>query len=537
MGKIADFFRNRAFGLGKPPASPQKTNRTLKMPFIQRMFEAANNDRLTGGWSGMPVTAAWIIRQHQRTLVARSREQMANNDYAKAFQRMCRQNIVGPQGVTLQAQMRKARGALDSEMNEALEKSWKKWGKKKHCDITGTQSWRAVQTACINSAAIDGEFMVQIIRGKDAGPFGIALKMLDPQRCQPDYDRFDLPGGAYIRAGIEFNKAGRPVAYHYSVPDESDSYYNFTYAGNNYHRIPADEIIHGFVPDLVGQPRGLPWMATGLLRMRHLVGFENAAIINARGGASKMGFIQYAEGFGPENEDDQPLEISAEPGQFVELPEGASVKEWNPTYPSGEFALFNKAMLRGIASGFGVSYHNLANDLEGVNFSSIRQGTLDEREHWKELQEWLIESLVEPVFEAWLEQVTLRGLIRAGTRTLLADAIDAVLEMISWQARRWAWIDPSADVKAAIASKNSLLTSPGAIIRESGRDPSAVYRDFANDIDEMKAAGIPEEFIYAAILPEQWKETVNADASDVGGTAPAASAKPAANEPNANAAA
>ena len=44
-------------------------------------------------------------------------------------------------------------------------------------------------------------------------------------------------------------------------------------------------------------------MATGLYRMRHLNGFEDAAIINARVGASKMGFIQWKDGYGPELED------------------------------------------------------------------------------------------------------------------------------------------------------------------------------------------------------------------------------------------
>jgi capsid protein len=68
----------------------------------------------------------------------------------------------------------------------------------------------------------------------------------------------------------------------------------------------------------------------------------------------------------------------------------AELKEWSPNYPTGEFLPFHKAMLRSMAAGMGVLYNNLASDLEGVNFSSIRQGTLDEREHWKELQQWLV---------------------------------------------------------------------------------------------------------------------------------------------------
>lgn len=479
---------------------------------VMRMFEGAKQDRLTGDWLTMPITAEWLIRMHQRTMVARSREQCANNDYAKAFLRMCRQNIVGPKGVMLLAQSRDDKGALDTLANQAIEDAWGKWSHRDSCDVAGILSWRGIQSMAVQQAAKDGEFMFRKIYGKDAGPFGFALQVLDPQRCHPQFDQYDLPDGAFIRAGIEFNKYGRPVAYHFTVAKESDAFYNYSYAGLHYHRIPAEEIIHGFLPDMVGQKRGLPWISTGLWSLKQLHGFEDAAIVAARVGASKMGVIQWKEGRGPDDYSDDDLknfEMSTEPGEFPVLPEGAELNEWNPQYPSGEFAVQVKAMLRRFSAGAGVLYNNLANDLEGVNFSSIRQGTLDEREHWKELQEWLIEALIQPVFEAWLPRALLGGHIAVKGRPLKAERIDRYRE-VSWQPRRWAWIDPQADVQAAIASKNNLLQSPGQIIRESGRDPSDVWREIAADIEQMKAAGIPDDFIKAAILDKNLQATVMA---------------------------
>lgn len=493
------------------PAAEKRAHKLPKMP-MKRMFEAAKQDRLTSDWQTMPVTAEWLIRQYQRVLVARSREQAVNNDYAKAYIRMCRQNIVGPQGIMLQAQSRDAKGNLDKLANDAIEAAFDRWGHRNNCDISGTHSWRAIQASAITSAVKDGEFMFRKIYGADAGEFGFALQVLDPQRCHPMFDVYDLPDGRFVRAGIEFNKYGKPIAYHFTVTKESDAYYNYSYAGLNYHRIDASEIIHGFMPEMVGQKRGLPWMATGLFRLKQLGGFENAAIIAARIGASKMGVIQWKEGRGPDHDDDDLMnfEMNAEPGEFPILPEGAELHEWNPQYPSGEFATFNKAMLRGIAAGFGVSYNSLANDLEGVNFSSIRQGALDEREHWKELQQWLIESLMQPVFEAWLPRALLAGLITVQGKPLKAERLDKY-SVVSWQPRRWAWIDPQADVNASVAAKNNLLQSPGAIIREQGRDPGNVWREIAADIKEMQDAGIPEEFIKAAILDKNLQATVQAE--------------------------
>jgi lambda family phage portal protein len=242
-------------------------------------------------------------------------------------------------------------------------------------------------------------------------------------------------------------------------------------------------------------------MATALFRLRHVIGFEDAAIVNARIGASKMGFIQWKEGRGPDDEMDEAtgLEFDAEPGAFPVLPEDAEMVPWMPQYPSGEFLPVMKTLLRGATSGMGVAYNNLANDLEGVNFSSIRQGTLDEREHWKELQEWLTEDLIQPVFEAWLRYSLLKGRIKVEGKPLSPALFAQLKKSVSWQPRRWQWIDPTADVSAAVESKNNLLTTPSRIIREWGGDPAEVFAEYAADIKAMEAAGIDEKYILAAM--------------------------------------
>lgn len=485
--------------MGEPAAAPitlptrASTRRVAQA--VTRSFKAGEHDRLVAGWSGMPLTADIIIQKHQRVLVARSREQSNNNDHAKAFLRMCRQNIVGPAGVLLQAQATKDDGKLDKEVNTAIETAFGQWGHRDNCDVTGAESWRSLQNSCVQSAAKDGEFMLRKVYGKDAGPWGFALQILDPVRCPVDYDVQRLNGGTnFIRHGIEFTRFGRPVAYHITTTDQSEIEYQ--YGGRNYMRIPAGEIIHGYRKEMTSQKRGLPWMATALYTMRHLAGFEEAVIVNARIGASKAAFIKYEPGTGPEYDEDEPPEMDVEPGTINELPGGASIEEWNPQFPAGESGPFVKHLLRKIAAGLGVPYNELAADLEGVNFSSIRQGTLDSREGWKELQEWLVESLIQPVFEAWLSYSLLAGRIKLKGRPLPASQLERY-SVVSWQPRRWDWIDPRADSDAAVTAKNNFLKSPSQIMREQGRDPGTVWAETAADmrtmVDEMVAQGFTEE--------------------------------------------
>ncbi len=470
---------------------------------MARMFDGARTGRLEGDWPTTPLPADDVIRRNQRILVARSREQATNNDYMRSFLRMCRQNIVGPRGVQLQAQPKDANGTVDNDAGEAIEEAFREWSKAQNCDITGRRSWRAMQGGAVVSAAKDGEFMFRKVFGTAAGEWGFALQALDPQRCPVDFDEARRRDGTFVRHGIEFSRYGKPTAYYFTATDDEQADYH--YGGRRFVRVPANEIIHGFLDEMVGQKRGLPWTATALWRMQMMKGFENAALVNARVGAAKGGFFEWEEGYGPDPEDDLDEEVTmeVEPGVYQELPPGLKMKEVNPQYPSGEFAVFIKAMLRGMASGLGVAYNNLANDLENVNFSSIRQGALDERESWKDLQEWLIEQLIEPVFEEWLPRALLAGRIRLPSGSPLPAAKIDKFRRVMWQPRRWAWIDPSAEVKASIDSKNNMLASPGQIIRDTGRDPDTVWREMASDIEAMRSAGIPEKFIMAAMGQKQ----------------------------------
>lgn len=496
-----DFFKSKPAAAPAAAVVDTRPKRSMMRQIaqgVQRMFKAGESDRLTMQWGTTPIPADVVIQRWQRTLVARSREQVANNDHAKAFIRMCRQNIVGPNGIQLQAQVKDGKGKLNKDINDAIELSFMRWTDRANCDVTGEESWRSIQTSCTAGAGSDGEFMVRLVYGNDAGPWGFAVQMIDPVRCPSDYDvqRPNSGNNNFIRAGIEYTVYGRPVAYHLTTTTSEDAEYSA--GGRHYVRVPAADMVHGYKKDMIGQKRGLPWLATALFRLRNLNGYEDAAIINARIGASKMAFMKFEPGFGPEYDEDNPPEIDIEPGTMGILPEGADVVPWAPVSPAADLGVMLKHMLRGVATGLGVPYNELAGDLEGVNFSSIRQGTLDARENWKEQQEWLIEALIKPVFAAWLAYSMLAGKIaNAKGKPIKVQALDLQTD-ISWQPRRWAWIDPNADVKAAVASKNNFLSSPGQHIREAGRDPQTVWietaRDMRAQVDAMVAEGFtPDE--------------------------------------------
>ena len=223
---LFDFFRDRA-GVGKlnVPVRTIPAHSFALWSMKRSVYSAAHLDRTTASWTTQPMSADQVIERNYRILVARSREQAANNDYARAFLRMCRQNIIGHTGITMQAQAVDSSGRLDNEVNDAVELAWWEWSKRENCDITGRQSLRSICNSCVTGLGKDGEFFALKVYGKEAGPWGFALQLVDPLRCAVDLNEDRLRNGHFIRQGIEFTHYGRPVAYYFtSLSADADLY-------------------------------------------------------------------------------------------------------------------------------------------------------------------------------------------------------------------------------------------------------------------------------------------------------------------------
>jgi hypothetical protein len=179
---------------------------------------------------------------------------------------------------------------------------------------------------------------------------------------------------------------------------------------------------------------------------------------------------------------DDPTQITtSQPGTFDTLPAGVSFQAFDSKYPEQNFGPFVKTTLQRIASGWGVAYHSLANDLEGVSFSSIRSGTLEERDRWMADQEWFVATFLEPVFRAWLQMALLSGAVVMPNGSALPAAKIEKFSRHEWQPRRWDWVDPKADTEANILKVKAGLMAPQDLA-------AAMGYDFDDVLSRIKAA-------------------------------------------------
>lgn len=477
----------------KEPAKPVAHSR--------RGYSAAQISRLTASWATGSQSIDWDLYKSLNILRARSRDLCTNNEYGHKFLQMCGTNVVGPQGFRLQVRVKEtAPGGevkSDKAASKAIESAFWDWAKRGNCDVTGKHSFFDICNLYIKAVARDGEVLIKKVYGKQAGRHGFQLQILDIDRLDVNKNDRRLANGNIIKMGVEVTPYGKPVNYHLRIAHPGDNPY-YSFEGQLYEVVPAADIYHHFVSDRPEQTRGAPWLSASMMRLQNLGGFEEAAVIAARVGAAKMGFFTTPDGDGTAVSDDTEnddgtgdLITDAEPGTFGVLPEGYSFESFNPDYPSALYKDFVKTGLRGVASGLGVSYNTLGNDLEGVNFSSIRSGVIEERDNWIALQNWMIESLLDDLFSTWLKFSLISGAVTIGPqdKPLPAAKFDKYNSAV-WQGRRWQWVDPEKDANANILLINNGLRSRTDVVAEQGGDFEEVVTQLSEEQKMLETAGI-----------------------------------------------
>lgn len=453
---------------GKP--SPAKASRS---------FAAAGSSRLTMDWAISPLSADAAMRNSLGSLRSRSRDLERNNEWVRGFLRTLENNVIGEGGISLQLRIKDPTGKLDEIANDKIETAWWRWGRKGSCTVCGKHSWIDVQKLILRTIARDGECIIRKVTTRQ----GIKLQLIEADILDNDLHQ-TAGNGNEIRYGVEMDSSRSVVAYWLLGRHPGDV--DFQAPAKRHIRVPAEEIFHLHRSDRIDQTRGLPWLVASMKALKMLDGYAEAELVAARTGAAKMGFFTRStpDGWTGEVDAEGNLSMDASPGTIEELPAGMDFKSWDSDHPNAGYGEFVKSMLRGVATSLGISYNTLSSDLEGVNYSSIRAGLLEEREVWKGLQRFLIEHFCEPLFTDWLTME-----LRMGRLGLPVEKIWK-FDVPEFQGRRWAWVDPKKDMDAAILAVRSGQKALRQIISENGGDVYDTFRSIKADQDLAIEMGI-----------------------------------------------
>lgn len=438
-------------------------------------FKGAQDPNLNE-WVHLPLDINDVLRNDLRKLRARSRDLARNDDTAKRFLNLLKQNVLGHAGIVLQAKNKLAGSTdLDVAWNEEIEREYKLFCKKRrrrglfespYC--SGQLSLWQIAWLVAWTRAIDGEVFIQVLRGYPHNRHRFAVRFLNADLLDSTFKK-DLKNGNRVEMGIELDEYDRPVAYHFTE-DQPGKKYNTL--NKKRKPIPADQIIHIYRHEFVGQLRGIPDFATIMPKVKMLGGVHEALVVGWRVAAAKMGFFTSENPdflFGDDDDEDGNGSqefgmntLDAIPGTIDKMPYGLKLDTFDPEYPNATYESGNKVFMQQLANGLNVSSPTLANNYEGVNYSSLRQATLEDREGWRCLQTEMIDDFYQPLFDDWYDwQVNVTGLIKA----------DAALDpAIVWQPRGWPWVDPLKEVNAQVTAVNNGFRTRQSVIAETSGD-------------------------------------------------------------------
>lgn len=457
-----------------------------------RAYDAASGGRRLAGWA-VRSDGPGFGHQYLSVLRGRSRDLTRNNPYAAAALGAIVYNGVG-QGLR----------ARVTGGSKGLRAAFDAWSSSTDCDVTGQHDLFGLQALVLRTVVESGECLVRrvLVLGAPRGTIPLQLQVLEPEYLDTTATRGEA--GNRLVSGIEYDKRGRPVAYH--LYNEHPGSYALGSVGLQSVRVPAGEVEHIFRQDRPGQGRGVPWATPVMTRLHALDDYEDAALERARVAACFAAFVYDStdEGHTPGQgaEARSPLSERVEPGIIERLPPGSDVKFGTPPANS-DYPEYVAANLRAIAAGYGTPYEVLTGDLSKTSFASSRIGWL---EFDRRLKAWrgdvIVRQFLGPVWRWWSQVAA----ISQGYATVHVSC--------SWTPPRREMLNPREDIAAAVSRVRSGFASWSDVIREHGNDPDVVADEIAADFARFDALGLVLDIDPRRVAQSGQQQTSSGDSTD-----------------------
>lgn len=445
-------------------------------------FEAARHDRRLKGFVPARDHVNRMIAEAGPTLVARARHLVRNNGYAFNAVDAWGSHAVGV-GIKPNPS-----DAIEANVRDPLLRTFRIWTDQ--ADAEGRTDFFGLQRRVAEEVFIAGEAFVRFRsrRITDGLIVPLQLHVLPAEMLDVAYST-QLPSGNTIINGIEFDRIGRRVAYHFWRNHPGDVPSNGSMPGER-SRVSATDVVHVYKPTEAGQVRGVSRFAPALIKLFSLDGYDDAEIERKKMAAMFGAFVRRGEGdpFADGDDGEEPgLLAPMEPGLIQYLEDGEDITFAQPVDVGGSYEVFQYRTLLQISAALGVPYPYLTGDMQKANYSNTRASIVDFRRRVEAFQ-WsiMVFGFCRPVWERWLDEATV-------SRTVsLPDFGERRREYAyaEWLPPKWDWVDPKKDAEAEIIQIAAGLKSRTQALSERGYDPEQVDGEIAADRERERRLGL-----------------------------------------------
>ncbi len=454
-------------------------------------FEAGLGSRRLKGFQPSRAHLNTLIAAAGADITARARWLVRNNGYAANAIESWAGNVVG-------AGIKPSSLIADAAAKAAVQRLWLQWTD--DSDAEGLTDFYGQQRRAARELFIAGEvfFRFRPRRPEDGLVVPLQLQML-PAEMLPLTRSESLPNGNAIRQGIEIDRIGRRVAYHFLRRHPGDIT-DPALAGETV-RVPAAEVLHIMDPVDAGQLRGVSRFAAGIVKLFLLDQYDDAELDRKKVAAMHALFITTpapeAPFDGAESDEAGERVLDVQPGQIVMLEPGEEVQTSSPADSGQTYEPFQYRTLLQVSAALGLPYAYLSNDMLKANYSNSRLALLEFR---RRVEAWqhavMVHQLCRRVWARWLDTAVLAGAVDLPGYEQRRREHQAC----TWLPPRFEWVDPQKDARAEVEQIEAGLKSRSQAIAERGFDAEQVDAEIAADRARERRLGL--SFTSAAAAPE-----------------------------------
>lgn len=389
---------------------------------------------------------------------------------------------------------------LNEKARKIVGDQYRAWARNaERVDFLGRHDLYMMLSIIIRHFILEGEAFIRIHRGND-----FKLEIIDPGLV-PVYttEGSIRSSGNVYQLGAVVDPAGRVTHWAVNSPVDNVGYRQIytQFLSEHTNIVPAKDMLHFYDPAESNSYRGEPCLGSVLTTASTLMEYNDAALVNAKFGASNIGFIKQAymeelNGGGAAISDaiaksgttDNPEGTSvldATANASIVTDSGVSINQvqagyefqpYQTNYPESQFAPFTQAHQRNISAAAGVAHHSASGDLSGVNFSSGRIGEKQMERRAERLQTLLDTQVISKIIPLLMGQLLMDGRIQP--RTYKQCAEDETFRIVY---TRGFSIDPLKKVQAESTELMNGTRSRREIIAADGRDPDAVLKQIKEE--------------------------------------------------------
>ena len=445
-----------------------------------RNYDAGDFGRLNSGWRVSNESAEVTDRNSRDWVRARARDLERNSDIMDSVLGAYKRNVIGS-GFQIQAKSKNAK------LNKELEKLWKKWCKARNCDVTGNQTLNEMLRMAVVRKRVDGGVLFVKRYTKD-GMIPFSIQMVEVDELDVGFQSPHNPKNKVV-GGIEYNEYNRPVGYwirQYEVD-------GFALAMPVF--VEADDVIFYFTKKRPSQIREMSDMSPTVTRIRDVNEFITAVAVKQRIEACLAVFIKKqlpVSGIGRNGASMNDGKTSYDgktltPGMIKELNAGDEVQAVNPTGQSADATSFVKLQQRLVGAGQGLSYEVTSRDMSETNYSSARQGAIEDEMTFQEEKEKIL-SILDEIYETFVISCVMSGIVQ------IKDFWEKKDDYLAheWIQPPKKWIDPQKESGATKTALNIGVKTYKQVAAENGTDWRTQIDDIAEVRDYAMSKGLED---------------------------------------------